>query len=128
MLKTQEYWAHTDDGWQLHMKRTVRSGLERTRGRPVLIVPGYGMNGFIFGFHPRGTSLESCLAMADIEVWTVNLRLQGASRPLHRNAGQPSLRRYAELDVAAAVQVVLKYTQTTADKVDLFGSRCRRWK
>lgn len=121
MLTTQEFWAHTDDGWQLHMKRTVRRGAATTTGRPVLIVPGYGMNGFIFGFHPRGTSLESCLALADIEVWTVNLRLQGASRPLHRNAGHPSLRHYAELDVAAAVQVVLKYTQTAADKVDLFG-------
>ena len=47
---------------------------------PVVILPGYGMNSFIFGFHPRGLSLEAYLASRGIEVWSVDLRGQGRAR------------------------------------------------
>jgi pimeloyl-ACP methyl ester carboxylesterase len=88
--------------------------------RPVIIVPGYGMNSFIFGFHPGGPSLIECLAARGLEVWTVDLRGQGKS------ICTTGTKRYgiAELsiqDIGAAVRHVLATTNTGACKVDLIG-------
>src|SRR5690606_18478313 len=47
-LSTEERFVRTDDGWKLALARhSLPSALDRAR-RPLLIVPGYGMNGFIF--------------------------------------------------------------------------------
>jgi pimeloyl-ACP methyl ester carboxylesterase len=117
-----QHFAPTDDGWQLDLTRTVLpSRLDRAR-RPVVIVPGYGMNGFIFGFHPAGTSLVLHLARAGLEVWVANLRGQGESRKRTPQAPDPSLRRYAETDLRAAIMTVLAETETRADRVDVLGA------
>lgn len=119
---TSEHFASTDDGWRLHLVRTsVPSRLDRSR-RPVLIVPGYGMNGFIFGFHPAGTSMVLHLASAGLEVWVANLRHQGKSHRSSPEAPSPSLRRYAETDLRAAIGEVLSKTETRADRVDVIGA------
>lgn len=121
-IEVRELEAETSDGWSLHLKRTVSPGaLDRAR-RPLVIVPGYGMNGFIFGFHPRGTSLERHLAEAGLEVWTASLRAQGRSRALDRSAPGPSLRSYAELDLPVLIDAVLARTETSADRVDVLGA------
>jgi pimeloyl-ACP methyl ester carboxylesterase len=120
-LRIDERHVPTHDGWQLHLRRTVSPAHFRPDGRPLVIVPGYGMNSFIFGYHPRGTSLERTLAEAGFEVWSVNLRAQGGSRPLGERAPEPELSSYATIDVPAALDHVLDETATTAGEVALIG-------
>ncbi len=109
-------------GWTISLKRVAPTAPSADgRGhRPVLIVPGYGMNSFIFGFHPRGLSLEAYLASRGLEVWSVDLRSQGRSV---RSGGSDEY-GLAELgidDVGLAVRHVLSATKTGKDKLDLIG-------
>jgi pimeloyl-ACP methyl ester carboxylesterase len=81
---------------------------------PVLIVPGYGMNTSVFGYHPSGPSMEECLARAGFEVWCVDLRGQGDSFCL----GQPrpyGLTDLACLDVRSAIRTVRERSFTAAE-------------
>jgi pimeloyl-ACP methyl ester carboxylesterase len=121
-LTVEHQTVETPDGWELHLKRTVVPGQIVAGRRPVLIIPGYGMNAFIFGFHPRGTSMERCLAEAGFEVWSANLRGQGPSRRLDPRAPGPSMRVYAETDVTAVARAVCVRTRTEARAVDLVGA------
>ncbi len=122
-LVRDDFDCETDDGWRLHVVRTRRAGGSDPSRRPLLIVPGYGMNGFIFGFHPRGTSLEAHLAGSGLEVWTANLRAQGRSRPIDRSAAEPTLERYAARDLPALVDLVLRHTTArAATRVDVLGA------
>jgi pimeloyl-ACP methyl ester carboxylesterase len=121
-LLIDEHFAPNHDGWLLHLRRTRNPDTFRPDARPVLIVPGYGMNSFIFSFHPRGTSMERTMADAGYEVWSVNLRQQGDSRPcIKRSPPAPSMRAYAEVDLGAAIAWVVRKTQTTARTVTLIG-------
>src|SRR5262245_44639114 len=98
LLDVREQFVRTPDGWSLRLRRTVSPAHLGAHSRPLLIVPGYGMNCFIFSYHPRGTSMERYLAEAGFEVWTMDLRGQGQSRPYRRDPGALSLRNYAVLD------------------------------
>ena len=60
------------------------------------------MNSFLFGFHPRGTSMELCLAEAGFEVWSLNLRAQGGSRATSPDAEPPSFAAFAGVDLPTA--------------------------
>ena len=113
-------------GYRLAMRRVEPDDAspihDRPRARPLLIVPGYGMNSFIFSFHPRGLSLEAYLASRGIEVFSVDLRGQGASvrteaAPPHDRYGLSEL---AEVDVGVAVHAVRALTGT--DRVDVLGA------
>lgn len=115
-------------GWTLSLRRTTCDRPEpiehrhATPRRPVLIVPGYGMNSFIFGFHPRGRSLEAHLAYRGFEVWSVDLRDQGRARRTHAREGALyGLADLALVDVRAAIDHVLAHTETGATKVDIVG-------
>ena len=46
------------NGWQLSLSQTWDPAKLVPGRRPVIIVPGYGMNSFIFSYHPSGPSLE----------------------------------------------------------------------
>ncbi len=125
-LAIEHQTAATPDGWLLSMRRTTSSapqGLTATAPRrPVLIVPGYGMNSFIFGYHPRGRSIEGHLAWRGHEVWSVDLRGQGRSRPSPGAApARFGLADLALVDVNAAVRHVLEHTRTGATTVDVIG-------
>jgi pimeloyl-ACP methyl ester carboxylesterase len=121
-LSITEQYLRTHDGWTLELRRTVsRDHFDPARA-PLLIVPGYGMNNFIFSYHPRGTSMERCLAEAGFEVWSFNLRAQGGSRPSARRAGPVTLHAYATVDVPAMVAHVLASTRTERDCVTLVGA------
>ena len=105
-------------GWRLAVTRYRPT--REPRGRPVLIVPGYGMNSFIFSFHPTGPSMVECLAARGLEVWTVDLRGQGRSiraRGNHRY----DMGALAVEDLGAAIGHVLAQTTTGANKLDLVG-------
>jgi pimeloyl-ACP methyl ester carboxylesterase len=105
-------------GWRLSVSRVRPRG--ETRGRPVLIVPGYGMNSFIFGFHPKGPSLIECLAARGLEVWTVDFRGNGRSIRA-RGTNKYGMAELAVEDLGVAIAHVLGETQTEADSVDLIG-------
>jgi len=105
-------------GWRIAVTR-YRNARD-VRGRPVLIVPGYGMNSFIFNFHPTGPSMVECLAARGLEVWTVDLRGQGRSIRAHGNH-RYDMGDLAVDDLGAAIRHVLAQTTTGADKLDLVG-------
>ena len=120
-LDVREQYVETSDGWSLHLRRTVSPPHFDVSTRPLLIIPGYGMNSFIFSFHPRGTSMERCLAEGGYEVWSVDLRAQGRSKAKAGEPGEVSLRNYAAIDVAAAIEHVLSSTRTEAHQIALIG-------
>jgi len=105
-------------GWTISLKRVAARGAAQTAG-PALIVPGYGMNSFIFGFHPRGLSLEDYLASRGIETWSVDLRSMGRSK---NHGGDPDfgLADFVD-DVGVAVRAVVENTSIKNPEVDLVG-------
>lgn len=119
-LKTVRHLVSNGDGWQLSLHQTWVEGRLKKNRRPVMIVPGYGMNSFIFSFHPSGRSLEGFLADAGYEVWRVDFRAQGESVSTggDENYGIEDL---AVTDFGTAVDAVLKMTLTGADKADVIG-------
>jgi pimeloyl-ACP methyl ester carboxylesterase len=119
-LDVQRFLAPNHDGWRLGLKRTVVPGALNPERRPLLIVPGFGMNAFIFGYHPRGRSMERCLAEAGFEVWAANLRNQGESVS-EGGSTRYGLRELGLVDVGAAIDFVLANTGTRAKTVDAIG-------
>lgn len=120
-LTVTETFTATDDGWELHLRRTLSPSRFKPDSRPLLIVPGYGMNSFIFSYHPRGTSMERTLAEAGFEVWSMNLRGQGPSRSMRPSPAGPTLYHYATVDVPCAIEHVLQATRTGARDLVLIG-------
>jgi len=105
-------------GWRLSLARHRET--TSPVGPPVLIVPGYGMNSYIFGFHPSGPSMIACFAMRGLEVWTLDLRGQGRSIRA-RGSRRFGLADLAVEDIGAALRFVLAETSTGAKRVDLVG-------
>ena len=105
-------------GWRLALTRTRPAGSGGKR--PVLVVPGYGMNSFIFGFHPNGPSFVETLAARGLETWTVDLRGQGRT-VRGRGNSRYGLAELAIEDLGAAIRHVLANTETGADEVDIVG-------
>jgi pimeloyl-ACP methyl ester carboxylesterase len=120
-LTVHEHFIPNDDGWLLHVRQVISPEHFEPALKPALIVPGYGMNSFIFGFHPRGTSMERGLAESGLEVWSVNMRRQGQSRASRQAPPPPSMRAFAEVDLTALVDGVLARTRSTARRADLIG-------
>lgn len=117
-----EFFVSNGDGWLLHVKSTRAPAAFDPSRRPVVIVPGYGMNSFIFGYHPRGTSMERVFAEAGFEVWSVNLRRQGGSKPApNRQPPAPTLERCACVDLRAVLEAVKAHTASRAPLIDVIG-------
>ena len=108
------------DGWHLALRRVRPSVLAPGR-RPVVIVPGYGMNSFIFGFHPSGASLEDYLADQGLEVWAADLRAQGES--VRRGGSMRyGLADLAWTDLRCALAYVAATTATGQPRADILGA------
>lgn len=120
-LVIDTFRARTDDGWVLQLQRTFSPAHFDSSLCPMLLVPGYGMNSFIFGYHPRGTSMTRSLAERGFEVWTVNLRKQSGTYATHASSAEPSLETYALDDLPAAVRTVLETTHAHPAEVLLVG-------
>lgn len=120
MLRSVRHLTPPEHGWRLALKQVWDDERLDPRRRPVVIVPGYGMNSFIFGFHPEGPSLEAYLAGEGFEVWSADLRGQGDSRPdgPRRDA---SLAELALDDLATAIAWVETRTRSEATGVDAIG-------
>lgn len=117
-MKAEPHLVDNRAGWRLSLTRfRAENG---AKGRPVLIVPGYGMNSFIFGFHPNGASLVESLVERGLEVWTVDLRGQGRSIRA-RGSLRYGIADLAIDDIGVAIRHVLASTGTGAQQVDLVG-------
>lgn len=71
-MNVEDHTVVTHDGWKLQLHRGTRPGA--TPGQPVVFVPGYGMNGFIFRYHPGATSFMEALLNRGLDPWSVDLR------------------------------------------------------
>lgn len=120
-LHVDTRYITTTDGWRLRLRRAVTPDRLERGHRPILIVPGYAMNSFIFRYHPRGTSMERTLAEAGYEVWSMDLRGQGDSRTIRARAGGVSLWHYAMFDLPAAIAGVMAGTASRAGDLTLLG-------
>ncbi len=118
-MKVDPHLVDNRAGWRIAMTRFAPEGRE-PHGNPVLVVPGYGMNSFIFGFHPKGPSMIESLVHRGLEVWTVDLRGQGRSIRARGN-NRYGLAELAIDDVGVAIRHALENTKTGASKVDLLG-------
>lgn len=107
-------------GWTLDV-RVYRDPATLVPGRaPVVMIPGYAMNGHVLAFHPRGPSMVEHLVADGAEVWVANLRGQGDSTPL----GRPARFGMAELaldDLPRVFDVVKARTATGADRLSAIG-------
>ncbi len=108
------------DGWLLAVKQTYSEDRLRRKLRPVLIVPGYGMNAFIFGYHPTGPSMEAYWAQRGFEVWSVNFRGQGESRSVG-GKGDYGFEEAAVTDLGSVLDYIVERTETGCDRVDAVG-------
>lgn len=108
------------EGWLLAVKQTYSQERLRRDLRPVLIVPGYGMNAFIFGYHPTGASMEGYWAWRGFEVWSVDFRGQGESRCVG-GKGDYGFEEAAVTDLGCVLDYVAERTDTSCDRVDAVG-------
>jgi pimeloyl-ACP methyl ester carboxylesterase len=118
-------WFHVDNGddWDLALYRTYHPTKIDRNKRPVFIVPGYGMNSYIFHYHPSGRSLAATLADHGHEVFTVDLREQGRARK--RTPGKQTrygLSELALIDFAKAIDAARTHTASKHDEIDLVGA------
>jgi pimeloyl-ACP methyl ester carboxylesterase len=120
MLIDHTFRPHNNDGWRLDVIRYHDpEHLDRTK-RPVVMIPGYGMNTFILNFHPTGTSMVAYLCEKGFEVWTANLRGQGGSK----KEGGSLKYGFSELglvDFPVVRDLVLEQTQTDKDTLHAIG-------
>ncbi|MBT3218547.1 MAG: alpha/beta fold hydrolase [Proteobacteria bacterium] len=120
-IQVTEHYAPNGEGWQLHLKQICsKSSFDENR-HPVIMIPGYGMNTFILGYHPNGTPMEHAFADAGYEVWSVCLRSQGRSLKSRRHPAPPSLKAYAQKDMTVIIDTVFSKTLSKAKKVHLIG-------
>jgi pimeloyl-ACP methyl ester carboxylesterase len=129
-VRTEEHRIPNGDGWELSLFQSFSERRLVPGRNPVLIVPGYGMNSFIFSYHPRGLSLEQYLVEQGFEVWRADLRAQGASRPLAPPTSaraRAAIERFgledlALTDLAVTVDAVLERSRAGGERVDLIGA------
>ncbi len=107
-------------GWELKLKRVVSPEHLRPGLNPLAIIPGYGMNAFIFGYHPSGMPMEEFFARRGFEVWSLYLRKQRGTR---RRGGTTrfGMGEVAITDLRAAFDHIASVTATGAARIDSIG-------
>lgn len=121
-MKERIHFVDNGAGWRLALKHRYDPDRLDPARRPVVIVPGYGMNGFVFGWHPSGRSMEHVWVERGFEVWTVNLRGMQPSHPgPGERADEGGLGDYALTDLDAALAFVVRHTATGQKAADLVG-------
>jgi pimeloyl-ACP methyl ester carboxylesterase len=119
-MQTQTHTTTNPLGYRLVLKQSFDPNTLQPGRRPLLIIPGYGMNSFIFRFHPSGPSLVESLVTAGFEVWTLDLPGQGDADPLPKGA-RHAFEPIALLDLPAAFEALLNNSRTGADRLDPIG-------
>ncbi len=118
--RQKTHFVSNKNGWELELKQCHPPKRAIKKRRPLMIIPGYGMNSFIFGYHPSGLSMETYLTRMGFEVWSVNLRGQGESR-WRGGKRRYGLKELAVEDLKAAVDFVVKTSRSEAGRIDLIG-------
>ena len=118
MPTIEHFLVDNHAGWRISVGRMCAR--PDPVGRPALVVPGYGMNSYIFGFHPRGPSMLETLASRGLEVWTIDFRGQGRSIRA-RGTNRYGLGDLAVEDIGVAIRFILERTATKAKTIDLLG-------
>lgn len=122
MIFTEHTYHYVDNkaGWKLEFKQCRPPRRPSARRNPIAIIPGYGMNSFIFGIHPRGLSMEDYLTEHGFEVWSLNFRGQGGTQRDggHRRFG---LRELGIDDLGTALHYISRHSKSRTGKVDLIG-------
>lgn len=119
MITPDVSYPLTADGWQLELRHYHDEARRDPSRRPLLFLPGYGMNSFILGYHPSGVSMVEYLVQRGFDVWTVNMRGQGGAR----RVGGPrriGFRELSLIDVPRAIDAVLE-ARPGAEDVSLVG-------
>lgn len=120
ITKHKLHYVDNGAGWALELKQCDPPKHVVKKRRPVVIVPGYGMNSFIFGYHPQGLSMEDYFTKHGLEVWSLNLRNQGGSR-WEGGSWEYSLKDLGAVDLKAALQFIANESRSEAGKVDVIG-------
>lgn len=120
-MKTLQHFVSNGAGWLLSLWQTWDPEKLVPGRRPVVIVPGYGMNSFIFSYHPHGLSLEGFLADAGYEVWRADFRTQGEAI---RQGGSDNfgMAELALVDLKVTIDAIVDRTRTGMDRVDVIGA------
>lgn len=125
-MQRESFAIDNGQGWTLALGRFWDPARLDPARRPVVMVPGYAMNSFILSYHPQGRSMIRYLVDHGLEVWTADLRAQGASkrtgraRPLH--LGDPfGLGELALDDLPVMLDAVRRRTGSTAEGLDAVG-------
>lgn len=108
MLESDQFAPVTQDGWHLDVTRFRVPESFNPNLHPVVIIPGYGMNDFVFSFHPSGKSMIEVIADHGFEVWSANLRIQGESY-CEDSSGTYGLRELSLSDVPSVLDLVLDH-------------------
>ncbi len=120
MMIVRHHRPDNGQGWRLDLKQCHNPNTLVPGRRPLVIIPGYGMNAFIFGFHPTGIAMERYLVNQGFEVWSVNMRGQGASEHLH-GPKKYGFKELALVDLPCIFKTVLEHTNTGQDRLDPIG-------
>ncbi|MBT8492092.1 MAG: alpha/beta hydrolase [Deltaproteobacteria bacterium] len=121
MVESRSLAVDNRDGWVLDVRRVTRKGGADPDKPPVLFVPGYGMNTFILGYHPRGASMVEFLCAGGYEVWLANLRGQGDSMSRGGRRRDIDFASIAHVDLPVVVDRVLSETTTNKQQVHVVG-------
>ncbi len=119
-LESVYHHADNGQGWLLSLRQSWNPEAFRRDRRPLVIIPGYGMNAFIFGWHPNGPSMIEFLADRGFEVWSVDLRAQGRA-VCKGGSTHYHVEDVALDDLKVTFQAVLEQTRTRHDRVDGIG-------
>lgn len=119
-MKRTRHRIDTGDGWRLDVRRHFDPDRLDESTRPVVAVPGFGMNTFILNYHPTDTPLVEYLVHSGLEVWTANLRGQGDSERTGRRRGI-GFADLALFDLPMVLDFAVEESKTDRDNVDLLG-------
>ena len=100
-------FPQTPDGWQIELQSYIDPKVHDPQKKPILFIPGYGMNSHILANHPTSESIIEHLCSVGFAVWAANLRGQGAAR----RVGGPrriSLNELVCVDIPVAIEAVLR--------------------
>lgn len=109
------------DGWLLQVKRSWCPKTLDPTSRPVVLIPGFGNNARIFAFPDDTRSMEGFFVRRQREVWSVNLRGQGASKCI-QHARAFDVSDMALTDLGRVLDTIVERTYTSSTSVDGIGA------
>lgn len=120
MLINHTFRPDNGDGWRLDVTRYRDPDCFDPDKKPVLMIPGYGMNTFILNFHPTGKSMVQYLCAGGFEVWTANLRGQGDSEKVGGTL-KYGFRELGLVDFPVVLDLVRDQSGAQTDEIHVVG-------